>query len=188
MNFRRLAVTLIFPLSLVAVTLAFASDISTTFNGYELFPGVRKQISRRSVSCDDTSFTADTKTVGTSFAALTPEGGVVGASVNYLGSPGLGQEGKTNTVCIRGGTWSWQQFFVTYYGNVEKGEKSFVTWPPSGETLTPNPNNCGTNVAEFTASVSVSNAHGTGTITGCLNDQNNLVPPPISGTITLTLE
>jgi hypothetical protein len=198
MKFRRLVATLVFPASLIAVTVVFASGCaarrdhrragssSTAFSGYELFPGFEKRISKTTVSCHGTSVTTSTAMIGTTFAASTvPAGGVVSGSVNYLGSPGLGQGGSTNTVCITGGTWSWQQPEATYFGKVENG---FVTWPPSGETLSPNPNNCGKNVAEFNASVSVSNVRGTGTITGCLNDQNNLIPPPISGAITLTLE
>jgi hypothetical protein len=160
---------------------------STGFSGYELFLGLTRSIPSTQFACDDTTITATRKTTGATFSGWTDTssewvspvsstGGLVTGSINYVGAPGLG-----NTVCITGGIWSWQlKSGKTFFGSVGGG---YVQWPPSGASFNAD---CGMDVAVFFADVSVATG-GSGTIVGCLNDQNGLIPPKIWGTVDLTL-
>jgi hypothetical protein len=174
-------------LALVAGPASATISKSTDFSGYELFLGLTRSIPSTQFACDDTTITATHKTIGATFSGWTDTssgwispafstGGLVTGSVNYMGAPGLG-----NTVCIMGGIWSWQlKSGKTVFGSIGGG---YVQWPPGGASLNAN---CGTDVAVFFADVSAATG-GSGTIEGCLNDQNGLIPPKIWGTIDLTL-
>ena len=160
---------------------------TTDFSGYELFLGLTRSIPSTQFACDHSAITATRKTTGATFSGWTDNssgwvsprlstGGLVTGSVNYVGAPGLG-----NTVCITGGIWSWQlKSGKTFFGSIGGG---YVQWPPSGAYLSLD---CGGDVGLFFADVSVATG-GSGTIEGCLNDQNGLIPPKIWGTVSLTL-
>src|SRR5438105_9897766 len=114
---------------------AFAAT-SVPIAGYEIFPGVRQ----------------GTITYGATFAGRADTTGSWIASVNYLGTAGLG-----HTVSIVGGRWylRWQG---VHYGVVTWG---LVVWPDTLEMDI----GCGQGVATFNATLS-----GGGSIAGCLDD------------------
>jgi len=133
--------------------LAFAAT-SVPIAGYEIFPGIRQ----------------GTITYGATFAGRADTNGTWAASVNYVGTPGLGGSGVT----IVGGRWylKWQGL---RYGVVISGA---VLWPADlAKDI-----GCGLGVATFSAVLS-----GGGSIAGCLDDTHpsTVFPPTIVGTLTL---
>ncbi len=154
---RRMLVVLSCALILNAAALVAVASTSTTvsFSGREFFPGVHY----------------GGATYGATFAGATTIGGAIFASVNYLGTAGLG-----NLVTIFGGSWAT----VNADGSRLRGRVTggVVQWPTTlGGDI-----RCGPGVAKFSATLS-----NGGTIAGCLDDTHpaTVFPPTIYGTLTL---
>lgn len=174
-----------FVLGLLLASSVLAAPISdsTDFSGYEIFPGITSSSNQTSFgSCVATNTGRVTK--GATFtgwpdnatdewvSASHSTGGIVSGSIDYIGAPGLG-----HTVCVIGGIWSWHQSDKIFFGGVTSGE---VQWPASGDDI-----GCGTDIGVFTANLAVANTHGTGTIDGCLDDEDGLLIPKIWGALTV---
>ncbi|MBI4292550.1 MAG: hypothetical protein HY661_13825 [Betaproteobacteria bacterium] len=146
------------------------SDHTTGLSGRELFPGTK-----------DGEVTKNVLFAGKANAVCncwtdTDNGGTWVAIADRVGHAGLG-----SAVTLAGGRWYWeQQNDVIHHGRILGGS---VEWPADLAADI----GCGSGVARFLVTLSVSGRATGGTLTGCLDDTHIpfVFPPTIWGTLTL---
>jgi hypothetical protein len=155
---RRIVLVLACGVILNTVALVALAATPVGISGREFFPGVHY----------------GSATYGASFAGATTAGGGWAASINYLGTAGLGR-----TVTIFGGSWVIANADGSrLFGRVSTGT---VAWPANlSSSITGS--GCGNGVAAFSAALS-----NGGSIAGCLDDTHfaTVFPPTIVGFLTL---
>ena len=155
-SIRRVLLVLACALILNGLALVAIASTSVGIAGREIFPGIHY----------------GSATYGASFIGRTATAGGWAASVNYVGTAGLG-----SSVAIFGGSWTLANADrARLSGRVISGT---VVWPAD---LTSTVGFCGPGIAAFNASLS-----NGGSINGCLDDTHfaTVFPPTIVGTLTL---